>query len=160
MSPPVRPAARILLLDGQDRLLLFRIPVPRRDPMTILLTPGGGLQPGESFEAAARRELWEETGLEDVPISACVWDRRHVFTWGSETFQAHERYFVARVDGTPDVAPAHPDPQEVLDDYRWWSLAELEAGAGREVFVPRRLPWLLGPVISGVVPDEPLAVGA
>ena len=60
-SARVRPAVRILLLDESDRLLLFRATNPDTG-QRFWLSPGGGIEPGEDVAAAARRELFEETG--------------------------------------------------------------------------------------------------
>ena len=57
-----RPAARILLVDGRGRVLMLRFTPADRPPLWC--TPGGAVDPGESYEAAARRELWEEVGLD------------------------------------------------------------------------------------------------
>lgn len=51
--------AGVCVLDHQNRVLL-----QRRGDNGLWSCPGGGLEPGESFEQAARRELREETGLE------------------------------------------------------------------------------------------------
>src|SRR5258705_287672 len=72
-----RRVARVLLFDDQDRLLLFHVrdPAdPTSDPWWYL--PGGGMDPGESPEEAARRELFEETGIEDAEIGPVVLERR------------------------------------------------------------------------------------
>ena len=57
--PRFRPTARLLVLDPADRVLLFSATDPRGQ---VWFTPGGGVHRGESLEAAAVRELAEETG--------------------------------------------------------------------------------------------------
>lgn len=57
--PLVLPGVTTCVRDAQGRLLLLL----RRDNRMWAL-PGGALEPGESTESAARRELREETGLD------------------------------------------------------------------------------------------------
>src|SRR4051794_31496862 len=65
-----RPAAPVLLIDAEDRLLLLRANI--RD-VEVWITPGAALEPGETAEQAALRELREETGVETANLSSCVW---------------------------------------------------------------------------------------
>ena len=59
VPPEARPVARVLLTGPDATLLLLHA----EDPVggkQWWVTPGGGPEPGESFEDAARRELREE----------------------------------------------------------------------------------------------------
>ena len=94
-APTRRPAARVLLIDESDRLLLFSAANPRR-----WFTPGGGVGVGESLVEAARREVWEETGFDDVELTGPVWRGR---SWRAVrdgvTYEVEQYYFLARVRG-------------------------------------------------------------
>jgi 8-oxo-dGTP pyrophosphatase MutT (NUDIX family) len=159
-QPIPRPAARVLLLDARDRLLLFHITDPRAEVRSLWVTPGGALEPGEDDEAAARRELAEETGLEGVPLGPLVWRRTHVFRLGDEWYESQERFYLVRVDTLEVSTDGHTAlEREVMRTHRWWSRDEI-AHATDEVFVPRAMASLLGPIVRGDLPDPPIEVGA
>ena len=56
--PLILPGAEVLVFDAQDRLLLTR-----RSDTGEWAIPGGMMEPGETFDQTARREVEEETGL-------------------------------------------------------------------------------------------------
>ncbi len=47
-EPTVRPTARVLLFDDQDRVLLFRGLDPAEPDIRFRFPPGGGIEPGET----------------------------------------------------------------------------------------------------------------
>lgn len=121
-----RPAARILLVDGDGRVLLFRFDPDDRPPFWC--TPGGALDPGESYAEAARRELLEETGIDADPGPE-VARRQVAFTTieGVEV-DADERYFLVRVqEAAIDTARHTALEQRVMTRWRWFTPQELAA---------------------------------
>jgi len=155
-EPLLRHAARILLIDAAGRVLLLSWRLQNGDHLWI--TPGGGLGAGESHPEAALRELEEEVGLRDGPLGPCVWLREHVFNWNGRAYRQRERFYLLRVDAH-EVDRSGNDAQElqVLEEFRWWTLSELEAS--EETFAPRRLPFFLAPLLAGEIPGHPIDVG-
>lgn len=159
----VRQAARLIVLGAGDRVLLFRHPASAAveplgpDRAHFWATPGGGLEPGETFVQAAARELWEEAGIADSPIGPWLWVRECEVAVRTDRFLSHERYFLTRATSRA-VSAAHRTPEERDDilESRWWSLAELQAGG--DVFFPTGLADLLEPVLAGRVPADPIAI--
>ncbi|HLQ62535.1 MAG TPA: NUDIX domain-containing protein [Candidatus Acidoferrales bacterium] len=157
MAEPVpRPAVRVLLFDSQGRVLLQRFLNRRRE--SIWITPGGGLQPGESDEEGARRELREEIGLTSFSLGSCVWVREHVFEWDGRHYRQQERYYLA--EAAPfevDESNLEGEERAIVQEHRWWTADDIEAAAG-VLFVPRRLAhWLRR--LAAEVPAEPVDVG-
>ena len=99
----VRLAGRVIVLDPDDRVLLFRYddgPPNGRH----WCTPGGGLNDGENYAAGARRELAEETGWTDVPLSGEMYEWTRTMEYEDEMVRQHERFFLARVASRPPRA--------------------------------------------------------
>ena len=131
-----RPTARVILLDPENRVLLFKfqgdhvrdpaLPAGAVQPRVFWVTPGGGLTPGETFKDAAIRELWEETGINDVVLRPVVIEREKLILVRDEPIFGREQYFVAWT-GVTDVLLDNQEDAERADyrDHRWWTVDEL-----------------------------------
>jgi 8-oxo-dGTP pyrophosphatase MutT (NUDIX family) len=58
-EPELRFGARVLVLDPHDRMLLIHARDPDEPASEWWELPGGGIDPGETPQAAASRELAE-----------------------------------------------------------------------------------------------------
>ncbi|MCL4242538.1 MAG: NUDIX domain-containing protein [Dehalococcoidia bacterium] len=160
-DPIDRPTSRVLLLDEQGRALLFTVEEPDQDTgKRFWFPPGGGVEPGETHEEAARRELLEETGIEHPP-GPCIWIRDpilHYFKPHNAWYRTSEQYYVVQV-AKPEVTTDRWTELEihVISRFQWWSLEEMLSSD--DLFVPRRLAELLPPILRGEIPQEPLAIG-
>lgn len=118
---------------------------------------GGGVEPGETLERAAAREIVEETGFTDVALGPVVWRREGELLLREGPVWMDEHYFVARhTGGDPARHGWQPDEHDLIDDIRWWTLEELRATEER-VFPPG-LADLLAALLAEGAPAEPLSI--
>ena len=150
--PLARQAARVLLLDAEDRVLLVsHAPDPTRRVWTA---PGGGLRADETHLTAAGRELEEEIGITVAP-GPWIWSRRVTFAFRGCWIDQAERWFLARTPAAdPELAPLD-DPGAV--HARWWTLAELRTTDAE--LAPGALAEHLAALLAEGPPPTPIDVG-
>lgn len=132
--PRYRPSARLIILDPTGAVLLFHFVMA--DGRRFWATAGGGLEAGETFLDAARRELAEETGFEADIEETPVFERRFPFPLhDGEVVDGHEFGFVVRAArAEPSSANWTELEREMMTRHRWWTPAEIRASA--EIFYP------------------------
>lgn len=120
------------------------------------LTPGGGVNAGESPVTSLRREIFEETGLADFEIGPEVWRRQHRFTWDGRDILQRERFYLVGIERFEPTAAYMPDKveQDAFEGFRWWAASEIEQSD--QSFAPRSLGSYLRLLIRRGPPARPV----
>jgi 8-oxo-dGTP pyrophosphatase MutT (NUDIX family) len=133
VDPAARPrrqrrTARVLVVDHTGRMLLFSDSDPGLPGRRWWITPGGGVEPGESDLEAAVRELREETGLvvEGRELVGPLARRRVVHGYTDVVVEQDEVFLGVRVAPFEIDVSGHTDEERLtMTEHRWWTREEL-----------------------------------
>jgi 8-oxo-dGTP pyrophosphatase MutT (NUDIX family) len=149
MSEPIRrQSTRVAVVDGDRRVLLLHTCDPHRLGTEMWELPGGGLDPGEVPVDGARRELYEETGIDAEDLGPRLGVVEADFTFAGRRYRQRETIFLLRVER------AECSPQALVDDieraahlgHDWISVESLQS-CGLRLYPPQ-LPALLSRFVA------------
>lgn len=113
---PVSPLGRVLLVCGHD---------PEFPDQSYWFTIGGGIEPGETAQQAAVRELREEVGIVvgESELRGPFHHGEHTYSFGGVKYHATSAFFtVALEEGSVQSKGL---PGEILTEARWWTPADV-----------------------------------
>ena len=123
----------------------------------IWITPGGGLDEGESFEEALKRELFEELGIElsGSDSTPQIYYRFPLYELKSgETVQSEERFYLVRLDETVFSCTGWTESEKKrMTAEKWWSIEEIRQS--EEKFFSNDVVEILERISRGDIPKEP-----
>lgn len=159
----VRRTSRLIVLDPRNRLLLLQYQAAvasdpeGASPRAFWYTPGGGVDPGETHEQAALRELDEEVGIRDVALGPCVAVCEALRDRFIRKNFCRERYFLIRApsDRIDTSRLAETDLDPVLD-VRWWDVDDFLASG--EFLIPMSVARLAQRIVAGDPPAAPVVL--
>ena len=131
MEPIARVTARVVPVCSTGEVLLLQEQDPARPGQLYWGTIGGAVDASESLQAAAVRELREETGIvaEIGDLTEPFHRGRRAYSYAGVSYVGEATFFGLVLDRDTEISFAHLEPEEVGNvlDARWWTPHDLAA---------------------------------
>lgn len=101
----------VLVFDDMGRMLCVRR--DNNPGRGMLGLPGGFVDPGETLEAAAQREVMEETGAK-IELTGLVTNIPNTYLYSGFDVSPLDFYFTARLVDASHLAPQHGEVSEII----------------------------------------------
>ncbi len=153
-----RKSSRAIVLNKQNQIFLFRYTFDFfAEKEFIWITPGGGLDDGESFEEALKRELFEELGIElsGSDSTPQIYYRTPLYELKSgETVRSEERFYLVCLDETEFSYTNWTESENKrMTAGKWWSVEEIKTSG--EKFFSEDILEILERLSKGEIPKKP-----
>lgn len=151
-----RKSSRAIVLNKQNQIFLFCYTFDFfAEKQSVWITPGGGLEEGESFEEALERELFEELGIRLSEPAPFVFFRTPFYELkNGETVRSEERFYLVDCD---DMSFSYigwsESEMKRMTAGKWWSAEEIKKS--EETFFSEDVIEIIERLSEGNVPGEP-----
>ncbi|MCJ0699677.1 NUDIX domain-containing protein [Frigoribacterium faeni] len=149
----VRATSRLIVVDDDGRVLLMLTKAPDTSGVARWITPGGGVDPGETQAEAAIRELREETGQIITDPGDVVYVEDFVVPWDdADHTHGHAEFFIVRLPHFEiDDAGWTDDERVDILESRWFTIDELDELDGLDAADDAVEPAALVPLLRRIL---------